>query len=264
MKRWMLLIIIIMMPTLFMCSDKINVLLITGRNNHEWQLTTPMLQNLLAECGRFEVSVTYTPEKLNPAELHQYDVIVSNWCAWPDVTGMRWQAEFEKAFLAFIAGGKGFVAFHAASATHQDWPEFQKIVGGTWEKDVTGHGPIHTFKVSIENSRHPVTSGLKDFFITDELWHNVKFQPDIHILCSAYSSVEKNGSGKNEPVVIVTNYKKGRNFYNILGHDTTAMQNKAWQTLMLRGIEWAATGKITIPLQEPWPEDSVMANKQSE
>jgi len=266
MNRWMPLIMILIAPTFFLCSssEKINVLLLSGRNNHEWQQTTPFLQDLLEESGRFHVSVTNNPENLKPEELNQYDVIVSNWCAWPDVTGMRWNKKLEEAFLDFIAGGKGFVAFHAASATHHDWPEFQKIVGGTWEEGVTDHGPIHTFKVSIENSNHPVTRGLKDFFITDELWHKVKFQEDINILCTAYSAMEKSGTGKNEPVVIFTNYQKGRNFYNILGHNTATMQNKAWQTLMLRGIEWAVTGEVTIQAHEPWPKNSTISRKQSE
>jgi type 1 glutamine amidotransferase len=218
---------------------------------------------LLEESGRFQVSVTNNPENINPAELNQYDVIVSNWCSWPDVSGQRWNPKIEKAFLEFIAGGKGFVAFHAASATHQDWPEYQQIVGGTWEKDVTGHGPINTFQVTIDNTNHPVTRGLKNFYITDELWHNVKFQTDINVLCTAYSSEDYEGSGKDEPVVIFTSYGKGRNFYNILGHNTATMQNKAWQTLMLRGIEWAATGEVTMPAIDPWPADSTIAKVQS-
>ena len=32
---------------------------------------------------------------------------------------------------------------------------------------------------------------------------------------------------------------------NVLGHDTVAMQGKGFQTLLIRGVEWAATGKAT-------------------
>lgn len=266
MKGWIFLIILLLMSTSFLCStsNKLNVLIISGRNNHEWQQTTPFLQKIFEEKGKFQVSVTNNPDNFNPDRLNQYDVIVSNWCAWPDVTGMRWNEKFEKSFLNFIADGKGFVAFHAASATHQDWPNYQMIVGGTWEKGVTDHGPISTFKVTIENSNHPITKGLEDFFITDELWYNVKFQPNINILCTAYSSKEKSGTGKSEPVVIFTNYGKGRCVYNILGHNTAAMRNRAWQTLMLRGIEWAATGEVVIQPQEPWPKNADIAIRQSE
>lgn len=243
--------------------NRIEVLIFSGKNNHKWQFTTLAIQKILEEGGKFNVTVTNNPENLNPKELNRYDVILSNWNTWPDVTGARWNPDLEKAFLEFISSGKGFVNIHAGSSTLQDWPEFQQIAGGTWGKDVTGHGPIHTFKVSIEDQEHPVMKGLKEFYIKDELWNNTKFQDDIHVLCSAYSTPAKKGTDKNEPIVVTTQYGKGRGFYSVLGHNKASMQNNAWKTLLLRGTEWAATGKITIPAQEPWPANSEIAERQS-
>jgi len=37
------------------------------------------------------------------------------------------------------------------------------------------------------------------------------------------------------------------------GHDVRAMGGVAFQTLMLRGTEWAATGRVTVPLPADWP-----------
>ena len=244
-------------------SNNINVLILSGKNNHKWQVTTPAIQNILEGSGRFNVTVKNNPEDLNPSELEQYDVILSNWNTWPDVTGERWNPDLEKAFLDFISGGKGFVNIHAGSSTLQDWPEFQQIAGGTWGLDVTGHGPIHTFKVSIDDKNHPVMRGLKDFYIKDELWNNTNFHPDIHVVCSAYSTPAKKGTDKNEPVVVTTEYGKGRGFYTVLGHNKASMQNSAWKTILLRGTEWAATGKVTIPALEPWPVNSEIAERQS-
>jgi len=244
-------------------NKSINVLILSGKNNHKWQLTTPAIQNILEESGRFNVIVTTDPENLDPKELGKYDVILSNWNTWPDVIGARWNSELEDAFLKFIEGGKGFVNIHAGSSTLQDWPEFQQIAGGTWGKGVTGHGPIHTFKVTIEDKNHPVMKGLNDFYIKDELWNNTKFHHDINVICSAYSTPLKKGTGKNEPVVVTTKYGKGRGFYTVLGHNKATMQNKAWQTILLRGTEWAATGKVTIPSQEPWPVNSEIVENQS-
>ncbi|MEN8194104.1 MAG: DUF6807 family protein, partial [Bacteroidota bacterium] len=81
--------------------------------------------------------------------------------------------------------------------------------------------------------------------------------------CSAYSTPEKKGTGKNEPVVVTTKYGNGRGFYSVLGHNKASMQNSAWRTILLRGTEWAATGKVTIPVQEPWPVNSEIAVMQS-
>ena len=244
-------------------NNSINVLILSGKNNHKWQLTTPAIQNILEGSGRFNVTVANNPKNIEPSGLNNYDVIISNWNTWPDVTGARWNSELEKAFLDFIAGGKGFVNIHAGSSTLQDWPEFQQIAGGTWGKDVTGHGPIHTFKVNIEDKNHPVMKGLKDFYIKDELWNNTKFHPAISVIGSAYSTPSKKGTDKNEPVIVTTKYGQGRGFYSVLGHNKATMQNKAWQTILLRGTEWAATGKVTIPAQEPWPVNSEIAERQS-
>lgn len=51
-----------------------------------------------------------------------------------------------------------------------------------------------------------------------------------------------------EPVVSWNTLGNGRCFHNILGHDVKAMRNTGWKTLMLRGTEWAATGKVSIPV----------------
>jgi len=246
------------------CQSKIiNILLLSGKNNHDWQKTTPAIQSILENTGHFLVTVTENPEKLKPEELDQYDVIMSNWNTWPDVTGQRWNPELEKAFLAFVAKGKGVVIIHAGSSTLQDWPEFQQIAGGSWELGSTGHGPVHTFKVSIENSNHPITKGLEDFYIRDELWHRTKFHPGVKVLCSAYSSPEKKGTGQNEPVTVTTQYEKGRCCYFVLGHDTSTMQNIAWQTIMLRATEWAATGKASFPMPNNWPVNKEMAQSDN-
>lgn len=241
----------------------LTVLILSGKNNHNWQQTTPEIKNILEESGRFRVSISDNPNNLNPGDLIQYDVILSNWNTWPEVTGKRWNPELEKAFIDFVEGGKGFVVIHAGSSSLQDWPEFQQIAGGTWGKEVTGHGPIHTFKVSVEDNEHPVTQGLKEFYIKDELWNRTKFHPDIKVLCSAYSTPDKKGTENYEPIVVTTEYGKGRGFYSVLGHNKATMQNNAWKTILLRGTEWAATGMVTLPLIEPWPSKYEIAEEQS-
>ena len=40
---------------------------------------------------------------------------------------------------------------------------------------------------------------------------------------------------------------KGRVCNNVLGHDVEAMQDKGFQTLMIRGVQWCATGDATQP-----------------
>jgi type 1 glutamine amidotransferase len=239
-------------------AEHLRVLILSGRNNHDWRKTTPVLLETYNSSTRFVADVTEDPTTCTADVLAKYDVVVSNWCAWPEVTGRQWGPEVEKAFVDFVRSGKGFALFHAASATFHNWPEYQQMVGATWKLGTTGHGPMHAFKVTVKDKSHPVTAGMPDFDLRDELWHRMGTEPNIHVLCEAFSAKDKGGSGLLEPVAICTQFGEGRCFYNELGHDATVMQNDMWKALMLRGTEWAATGKVTIPV----PSDAAQTGYQ--
>jgi len=234
-------------------AGRLRALVFSGKNNHDWKRTTPALKKILEDSGRFSVDVTDDPGGCNPASFAEYDVLVSNWTNWPKVKEREWGPQVEKAFVDLVRGGKGFALFHAASTPFQNWPAFQRMVGATWALGKTGHGAIHAFKVTVVDKDHPVTRGMPDFRLRDELWHRMGTQPDVHVLCKAMSAKKTGGSGALEPVALCTPFGKGRCFNLVLGHDVTTMRNVGWQTLMLRGTEWAATGKVTIAIPSAWP-----------
>jgi len=226
-------------------SNRLKVLILSGMNNHDWQKTTPALERLYHNSGRFDVVTTEKPSSLTKKKLTEFDVVVSNWTNYPDERRL-WGERAENALIDFVRNGKGFVVFHASSVCFHDWQDFQKIVGATWKEGKTDHGDIHTFQVMLENNIHPITKGLEAFRIHDELWHRMEVQPDAHVLCRAYSDTQHGGSGRDEPVAFTTSFGSGRGFNLVLGHDTNAMANPVWKELMLRGTEWAATGTVTV------------------
>jgi len=234
-------------------AAKIKLLILSGANNHKWQETTPVLKKMYEDSGRFTVDVSEDVPHLTGADFAKYDCLVCNYTTYPNVQGHRWPAETEKAFLDYIRAGHGFVLFHAASTAWMDWPEFGDLIGLTWQKDakgrnISGHGAKHAFKVHIADPNHPITAGLADFtHVTDELYHRQKLHGGAKVLAAALSAKDKGGSGADEPMIVVTDCGKGRCFHNAMGHDAKAMQGPGFQRLMLRGTEWAATGKVTIP-----------------
>ncbi len=238
----------------------IRVLILSGLNNHDWQGTTPVLVKMFKGNDRFsEVTVNEQPGKLTAQDFSKYDVIVSNWTPYPD-TARQWPAETENAFLDFIRKGGGFVVFHAASCSFQVWPEFQQIVAMTWKANYTAHGTYHTFKVEVETKDHPITRNMPDFYSTDELYHNMVQigGGKLNVVAKAFSAKEEGGTGKYEPVVVWTQFGKGRGVNTVLGHDVKAMQ-EGFRILLLRSAEWAATGKVTIPIPSDWPTTASMA-----
>jgi type 1 glutamine amidotransferase len=204
--------------------------------------------------GRFTVDVTDSVPGLKAADFSGYDAIISNYTTYPNIDGKRWPAETEKALLDYIKAGHGFVLFHAASTAWNDWPEFTDLIGLSWQKAGSGHGAQHSFAVTVDVKDHPVTQGMKDFqHVKDELYHGQLLHATGKVLASAFSDKAMGGTGEKEPMIVVTELGKGRVFHNAMGHDPKPMAGVGFQTLMLRGTEWAATGKVTIPIPADWP-----------
>ncbi|MCX5655067.1 MAG: ThuA domain-containing protein [Planctomycetota bacterium] len=241
-------------------AAKIRLLILSGANNHAWKATTPVLKKMYEDSGRFTVDVTEDVPNLKAADFAKYDCIVCNYTTFPVMEGKRWPAETEKAFLDYIAAGHGFVLFHAASTAWEDWPEFGDLIGLQWQMDkatgnsVSGHGAQHFFAITIVDKEHPVTQGMKDFqHVKDELYHRQLKHPTAKVLATTFSDKAKGGSGQDEPMIVVTELGKGRCFHNVMGDNPKPMEGVGFQTLMLRGTEWAATGKVTIPIPTDWP-----------
>jgi len=185
---------------------------------------------------------------------------VSNWTPYPK-TAREWPEATEKAFLDFVRNGGGFLVFHAAACTFQEWPEFQRVIGLTWQADKTSHTAYSTFKVRVKDAKHPIARGLDDFYTTDELYQNMVCMTDnpFGVVFDAYAAKSVNGTEKDEPMLITMRYGRGRAVNLMLGHDAPAMRNAGFQTLLLRGAEWAATGRVTIPAPGDWPSSVAAA-----
>jgi type 1 glutamine amidotransferase len=233
-------------------AQPIKVLLITGDNvgAHNWQQTSKALEELLEKGGRISVDVTASPSKdLTDDNLARYDVLVLNYKETPNgPPESRWSDSNKEAFLKAVRDGKGLAAYHFASSafTKPNWDEFEKAVAGGWRSQGF-HGPKHVFTVKKADVKHPISDGLPARFehVIDELYQNSVMVPGSVVLATAYSDPNKpRGTGKDEPVIWVNTYGKGRVYENVLGHDLEAMADPNYQDWMRRGVIWAATGKV--------------------
>jgi type 1 glutamine amidotransferase len=237
-------------------GKEVKVLIITGDHGHNWKETTPFLKDLLTKAGH-KVDVTETPSKdLTPANLAKYDVLLLNYRNTPkgakDNPASVWSDENKTAFVDAVKGGKGLVVYHHASSAftgESDFDkEFEKVIAGGWRKQ-GNHGKRHEFSVTVRKD-HPITHGIKEFkHSNDELYQNSVMLPGSIVLATAFSdkTIDAKNSGLDEPVVWVGNYGKGRVCENVLGHDVQAMQSAGFKTLLVRCVEWAATGDAWCP-----------------
>jgi uncharacterized protein len=217
-------------------AEPIRVLILTGQNNHNWRETTAKLQAILTASGRFTVDVTEHPEQCDAAMFARYDALLSNWNTWGKAGVTNWPAATREAYLDFLRGGKGLIVIHAGGSSFYDWPDYQQSAGASWKLGETHHDKPHEFTVKAA-ADHPVTLGLEPFKTTDELWMRPGVQPTAKVIAT----------GDDQPLVMATEFGKGRTFTLLLGHSAAFMATPGFQTLLLRGTEWAATGNVTLP-----------------
>jgi type 1 glutamine amidotransferase len=237
----------------------IKVLIITGDHGHAWKETTPYLKDVLSQHG-MTVDVTETPSKdLTADNLARYDVLLLNYKdTKKGAPESVWSDDNKKAFTEAVKGGKGLFVYHHASSAFvggDDFSkEFEKVIAGGWRRQ-GNHGKRHEFGLTVRKADHPITKGLPAEFphANDELYQNSVMLPGSEVLVTAFSNkkLDPKNTDKHEPVVWVATYGKGRVVENVLGHDVAAMKDSVgFQTLLVRGVEWAATGEAKSPVPE--------------
>jgi uncharacterized protein len=271
-------------PTPIVGAEKLRVLIIDGENQyHDWQTTTPLLQRILRESGRFEAEVATLPAGDEGGQdasgvvppFGEYDAVLGNH------NGQTLPSEeFRTAFANYVRGGGAFVCVHAASNSWAEWPEYNAICGlGGWygrdenwgpyvyfkddklvRDDAPGggghHGPQHEYTVRTREVEHPIMQGLPAAWLhaKDELYDTLRGPAEnLTVLATAYSDPEFEGTGRDEPMLMTIEYGDGRVFHTAMGHADYSMQCVGFITTLLRGAEWAATGEVTIPVPEDFP-----------
>jgi type 1 glutamine amidotransferase len=259
-RKLLPLLIAALAPAVAQQPAKIQALIITGQNGHDWRGTTPVLRKLLEDTGRFEVRVVEEFRGAGAETLAPYDVVILNYFE-KKKPELRWGERAETAFLNYARSGKGVVVYHFSMAAFEGWTEYEKLCAANWRPNNGHHSARHDFKVDIKDSDHPITRGMKLTFpeANDELYANLKWQSEgaYHVLATAwddhalYNGKAKQptpGAGLNQPMLWTLNYGQGRVFVTALGHDPAAMTGAGFAATLTRGAEWAATGKVTIPV----------------
>jgi hypothetical protein len=210
-------------------SAPLRVLVITG-GNHPYERTTPILRQFLRDAG-MDVTVTEDAGTLVHPGLADVDVLVLN-------TLRRGETDFSEAeraaMLQFTHGGKAFVPLHVSAAAGDAWEEWLELGGAIWKRGVSRHPYVGPFTVEIRDGAHPITAGMQNFDVNDELYIDMPCSPNLRLLATAPYE------GRDWPMAFTMQPGRGRVFYTALGHDAPTFENAGFQTLVTRGIQWAA------------------------
>ncbi len=225
-----------------------------------------------------------------------YDVVISNFNGGHLADGIHWPKPVQDSFEAYVRNGGGFVSFHAANNAFLNWPDYNEMIGLLWrpksfgpglildknehvvvvptgEGLEPGHGPRHDFEMVMADPRHPITEGIPKRWMhpAEQLTHGQhgpahpqhgSLDRELRLLTYSLSK----DSHRREPLDWVRTWGRGRVYVTMLGHTWRNEENPnlrcvGFQTLLARGAEWAATGRVTLPVPEafPTPTEALLA-----
>jgi len=173
------------------------------------------------------------------------------------------------------------VAREETDNSFPNWPAYNKLIGlGGWgdrnekygpyvyynnegklirdnAKGKAGsHGPQHEFPITVRQTDHPITKGMPEVWMTtqDECYAMLRGPAEnMTVLATGKDQSEKAPTDRHEPVLMVIDYGKGRIFHTTLGHADYSIEGVGFIVSFLRGVEWAATGKVTQAIPQDFP-----------
>ena len=218
-------------------SESVRVLLITGGHSFDAEPFYALMQSLQGITVT-EVKHPNAPAMFRPENRGSYDVVLLY-----DMMKSIGEEE-KKEYADCLKAGKGLVVWHHAYAAYPEWSEYQDIIGGRYrekawtDKNGVSH-PASTykhdvpFKVRVADKKHPVTRGLRDFDVIDEIYINTTVNPGVHVLLTAD---EPSGTSA---VAWTNRYGKSKVATILLGHDHQTWTNPAFIKLLTQAILWA-------------------------
>jgi type 1 glutamine amidotransferase len=217
-----------------------------------------------------------------------YQVVISNFnddCREDGGCEPLWSSETRADFEKFVREGGGFVVIHGADNAFASWAAYNEMIGGGgWGGRKAGtsgyllrlvngkwirtspdegrsgsHGRMREFPVIHDQPSHPILKGLPTEWMhaADELYSALRGPyKNVEVLAHSYSLRTE----ENEPQLMIITFGKGKIFHLAPGHYQRdilpfgdAVHCVGYQTVLARGTEYVATGKVTIGIPRSFP-----------
>jgi type 1 glutamine amidotransferase len=227
-------------------SGGTRVFLLSGgqRQHHGYRDQAFYLAEMLENTGRFEVTMGEDASILETPGIRKYDLIIAN--ADRRDPEFKYTKAQQEAILDYVRTGHGYVSIHGADNAAADWlPEWKAMLGGIFSHIGLPDGKVRkgSYVVKIVDKTSPITQGIADFPLNDELYYNVQILPGVEAL----ATVEYDGT--DWPVAWTRGFGRGRVFHLVLGHrdfgpgKDDPLRNPSLSRLLTQGVDWVAQGK---------------------
>ena len=228
----MVALIILLLAGFSSSATKRNILIVTGGHDFDRESFFQMFDSFK--------NLTYTelthPEariSLGTIDLASFDAVV-----FYDMPKTITDEE-KKSYYRLLDAGKGLLFLHHSICAYQDWPEFESIVGGKYfekkkDEKFGASSYLHDidFNVQIDHRTHPVTKGMKNFVLHDEVYGNLEVLPQVYPLLST-------DHPKSNRLIGWTLKKENSKIVFIQpGHDKNSFTNPGYRQLIIQAINY--------------------------
>lgn len=233
-KKATFLILVVIFPFL-LNAQEIKVMLVTGGHAYDTAQFFQMFEKF--ENIRYQhVLQPKANALIAQNKTKDFDVLVF-YDMWKKIS-----MEEKQAYHRLTRNGKPLLFMHHSIASYQDWPEFEKIIGGkyvspgdgipeseesNYEHDVWVYGEV------LKN--HPVTEGLTLYKVFDEVYGNVRISESVIPL------LKTNHPKSSDYIAWENRYNNSKIIYLQGGHDYRAYESEVFMKLVYQAIQYLAT-----------------------
>ncbi len=226
------LLIVLLLGSFDLSANKLKILIVTGGHDFDRESFFQMFDSFN--------NLTYTelmhPEarvQLGNVDLNSFDAVV-----FYDMPKTITDEE-KKSYYRLLNAGKGLLFLHHSICAYQDWPEFESIVGGKYyekKKDdkfgTSSYQHDVDFNVKIVQSSHPVTKGMKNFVLHDEVYGNLEVISEIYPLLST------NHPKSNVLIGWTLKRENSKIVFIQPGHDKNSFTNSDYRQLIKQALSY--------------------------
>lgn len=219
----------------------VRVLVVTGGHDYNQSAFNALFESM---SGSLSYKVVPFPEAFSmfkEKRRSEFDVVVF-YHMWQPIT-----EEQKGDMIDCFRQGKPLVVLHHSICAFDKWDEYTHIIGGRYFHDtsvVEGKiFPPSTYKhdvnvpIKVKDKKNPVTRGLTDFELYDEVYGGFYVEPGVTPLLIT-------DHPESSPTIGWSHYYgKSRVAVIQSGHDTQAFESPVYRQLLRQAIEWVFRGE---------------------
>lgn len=218
----------------FIQAQPIKIMVVTGGHSFDTLQFFEMFDALAGiEYEHFQQPKAN--QKLVKDNAEDFDVLVF-YDMWKSISDAE-----KSAYLKIASEGKPFLFLHHSIVSYQDWPEFEKILGGKYiekgrgvpvEDQSTYEHDVWVYS-KVENVS-PVTKGFNELRFFDEVYGNVRIADEVVPL------LKTRHPQSMETIAWEHKYNNSKIVYLQPGHDYRTYESEDYRKLLLQAIKYLA------------------------